>query len=244
MLVPATAPAARPVAIAVVVVSALTLFVVVAVVGVGVMSTGTMHMPVLELVRPRRTYVQNFNVENQILPGERMVGIEEHLLALDGRNRDDGGVTVAIGLEHVADVELLDRQLAPGHPADELVVAGAVGLLRGNHDHALRARRQAAQGLLETVDDLPTAFEIGDRLTPDRGVEHLALLIAQCEMERDDGRMHALKRRRERETGHRARRSGRGADDRDGLGPDDAGASPLFAALPAPAPPATTAVAV
>jgi len=151
MFVPATAPTAGLMTAMIMIVSMMMIVIV-------VVAVRAVHMPVFNLIGPRQPHIQNLNIEYQVLPGERMVGVEENFIALNRRHSDDGRMAVAVGLEHVANVDLLDRQFAPRHPADQLVVAGAIGLLRRNHDHALGARGQAAQRLLESVDDLAAAL--------------------------------------------------------------------------------------
>ena len=135
---------------------------------------------------------KHFDIENQILPGERMVAIEKHLIALDTSNCNNRGMAVAIGLEHVADIDLLHRQLAARHAAHQRVVTFAIRLLGGNHDHPLGSHSQARECLFQAIDDLPHALQILDGLAADGGVEQLSLMVAQRVVEGNDGAGHAL----------------------------------------------------
>lgn len=196
VLVPAAAAATFAtfvlVPVLVTVATATFAFVLMAMAFVVMMLAVGVDMPVADLILAGGASAEHFDVEDQILPGERMIAVEEHLVALDGRDCHDRGMAVAVGLEHVADVDLLHRQLAARHAAHQRVVAISIRLLGGNHDHPLGTYRQSGERLFQTVDDLPHALEILDWLAADGGVEELSLMVAQRVVEGDDGAGHAL----------------------------------------------------
>jgi len=143
------------------------------------MTAGTMHVPVGNLVGRRRASLQQFNVKEQSLPGQRMVGVYRHLITIDVRNPDHGCMPVLPGLEHRAHLQLDDRQRTAADFLHLPFITLAIGLLRCQSDLSLLAHRHRSQSFFQAINYHACSFQKGDRLPLTRRIEHLAGLISQ-----------------------------------------------------------------
>src|SRR5690606_10639152 len=131
--------------------------------------------------------LDDLDVKRQIDARQRMIRVEQHLVALDAHHRDDRRVGIGAGLKTVANVELaLDRQQFAQDLLHLRVVAFAVALDRRHIDARLGAGRKTGHGLVEPLDDLPHALQITDRPAAGGGVEHATLGIEQRVVKGDD----------------------------------------------------------
>jgi hypothetical protein len=89
-------------------------------------------------------------------------------------------------LELHARRDLVAAERSTRHLLDELLVALAVTVGRRNLDVELVARRLALELLLEPRDDVPVTVNVGEGLATRRAVEHLAVVVRERVMNRDD----------------------------------------------------------
>lgn len=154
------------------------------------MITVRMGVAVIEFVLAGGAHGEHFDIEDEILARQRMISVERHLITFNSNHRDNRRLAVAIGLEHVADIERFHRQAIARNLSDQLRIAFSVRLLGRNHDHALGSRRQPSQGLFQAIDDLACTFKIQNRFAADGGVQQLPLLVTKCVVKGNDGTGH------------------------------------------------------
>ena len=139
-----------------------------------------MRMPVTQFLRRRLAGAQHLDVEGQIDARQRMIRIQQHLVAVDRDHGYGRRKLILPGLELVPHRQLaLYGQLAALHRLHLFGIAFAVGLGRRHQHSRLQTRRRAVQLLVEPVDDLPRTFEIRDGSRTHRGIEHPARGIAK-----------------------------------------------------------------
>ena len=145
-----------------------------------------------DFIFARRPHRRQLDVKNQINAGQRMIGIQEHLVAVDLHHAHDRGKLIGPNAELVAGVKLaLNGQQRLEHPLNLRRVMLAIGFGRGHLNGLLGANCHAAQRFIQPIDDLPGALQITDRLTARGGVEQTALGIAECIVKSDNVSAHS-----------------------------------------------------
>ena len=127
------------------------------------MPAGPVNVAVGDFGLGRRPPGEHFNFEEEILPGQRMIGVESHLAAFNRHDPDDGGMMVLARLELIADIDLLDREGIPFDRLDHPFITFAVGARGLDNDLLPHIQRGPDQRSLEPFDDGPGPGEKGDR---------------------------------------------------------------------------------
>jgi hypothetical protein len=135
---------------------------------------------VLDFLVRGLTNVRDLDLEVQGLAGERMVGIDGHLITADRRDGHHLGARLGLGLKAHPGLDVVD---AFEHAAWDVllqpVVALAVGLFRWDADIHIVAGLAALEGFFESGDDVACAMQILQWLALRRSVDDLALGVAQ-----------------------------------------------------------------
>src|SRR3954468_16013585 len=116
------------------------------------------------------------DLEEEALPGERMVQVDQHRIVADLADRDrvalptrGAGIKAEPGFE----VDLGGKEAA--RQGDDVVfLARAVRLVGGDPEGGLFAFAQALEGPLQRGKDLPAAVQVVDGRFSDAGLDHLA----------------------------------------------------------------------
>ncbi len=155
--------------------------------GAAATAAAFVRVAMLQFFRARRTRRDDLDFKGQIDARERMIRVEHHVITFDPSHCDDRRVTIFTGLKTVADLELaVDGQHLALYALHLLLVAQPVRFGGGDLHARFRPSGLPAQLFIEPFDDLARTFEIADRSATRRGVEQLALLIAERIVKRDN----------------------------------------------------------
>ena len=151
-----------------------------------VVTARPVHMTMREFFLAGRTHIGHFDVEVQGLPGQRMVTVDMHGLAIDlGHGHIDHALrTLTLelhaGLNVLHTLERFARQFLHQFRVMHAVAFGGCYI-----DFELIASDASCHHLLQTRHDLAGAMQIGERLTAFGTVDHLAAIVGQGVMERN-----------------------------------------------------------
>ena len=130
------------------------------------MPARAVHMPVLHFLGCGCPHVDDLHVEMQRLVGERMVSVQCHHVAHDGRHREHTHAAVGARLELHALADLARvRQRAPRHPLDQCLIAYAIALGWSDRYLHVVAALLAFQGHFQSGDQVAMTLYIGERFT-------------------------------------------------------------------------------
>lgn len=128
-------------------------------------SLGPVRMSVTDFLRIRFANREDLHVEGQINASERMIAIEQHLVAFDRRDRHHRIRTMRPRLKLVADVQLtFNRQHTAAHLLHLGGIAFAVGFLSRDLHPDFGARGGSPKLFIESIDDLARTLQIRDWL--------------------------------------------------------------------------------
>jgi hypothetical protein len=145
------------------------------------------RVSVLQLLRSRLPYVRDLNVEHEVDPSKRMVGVEQHLVAFDGRHGDDRRMLVTASLKLITDVQFaFDRQLRTFDALNLLRIPVSVSLGRRDLHSSFFTELRITQFLIEPRNNLAGAFKIRDRIASRRGIKHPVRDITESVVKGDD----------------------------------------------------------
>src|SRR4051795_2678123 len=128
-----------------------------------------------DLLRARGADGTDGDLEEEALPGERMVQVDQHRIVADLADGDRVALPTrraGIKAEPGFEVDLRGKQAA--RQGDDVVfLARAVRLVGGDAEGGLFAFAQALEGPLQRGKDLPAAVQVVDGRFPDAGLDHL-----------------------------------------------------------------------
>src|SRR3954468_995770 len=116
------------------------------------------------------------DLEEEALPGERMVQVDQHRILADLADRDRIALpTRGAGIETEPGFEVdLGGKEAARQGDDVVFLARAVRLVGGDAEGGLFAFAQALEGPLQRGKDLPATVQVVDGRFSDAGLDHLA----------------------------------------------------------------------
>ena len=133
----------------------------------------------------------DLHIKGQRDARERVIPVEQHLVAFHAYDRHDRRLPVRARLKLFAKLDLaLDRQKRTRHALHLRRIAFAVGLGRRHVYAGLRPRGDCAELLVQPVDDLARAFEVGHGLAARGTVEHVTLGVTQGVVKGDNTSVH------------------------------------------------------
>ena len=151
------------------------------------------HVAVRQLFLGRGANFGDLDVEVQVLPGERVVAVDRHHVALDLRHGHRADAVRRLGVELHPHLEIADAfERAPRHALDQRLVVLAVGVGRGDFHAQLVAGGLAFELALQAGNQVAVAVQIGERRALG-GVELLAFVVSECVVDEDDrvlGNLH------------------------------------------------------
>jgi D-alanyl-D-alanine carboxypeptidase/D-alanyl-D-alanine-endopeptidase (penicillin-binding protein 4) len=153
-----------------------------------VVTTGSVHVTVLDLFGSRFAHVVHFNREMQCLASERMIAVDEYLAILDPGHGDIDLTLRTTTLKLHAGLDVFDalKRLAR-HFLHQLGVVHAIAFLGRHVGSELVADCTAFHLRFQTRHDLAGAVDIGQRITAFRAVDDLTLVVGQRVMKGGNG---------------------------------------------------------
>lgn len=145
-----------------------------------VVATFAVDVAVRQFFFARLADVGDLDGEVQRLAGERVVAVDGDVVALDLAHGHVDGALVVAALELHARLEVFHAlECRARHHLDQFRVARAVAFLGCHVDLELVTGRAAFQCLFQARHDMAFAMDVGQRLTPVRTVDDVALVVGQ-----------------------------------------------------------------
>jgi hypothetical protein len=133
----------------------------------------TVRVSMFQLLRGRLSHVRDLDIEYEIDAGERMVRVEQHIVAFDCGDRDDRCMLITAGLKLITNVQVaFHRQLCTLDALNLFRIAFSVSLSRRDLHSSFFTELSIAQLLVEPGNNLAGAFKVRDRIATRRGIKH------------------------------------------------------------------------
>src|SRR5690606_30648187 len=141
----------------------------------------------------RLAHVEHAHVEVQGLPGQRVVAVDAHAVAVDLDHGDQQWAAFGAGFELHARLHLLHAlERLPRQVLDQRLVAHAVALLRAHVHLQPVTRLVPGQRLLQAGDDVAGAVEVVQRTVFRRLVDDATFVVGQGVVDAGDARSRNL----------------------------------------------------